>query len=299
MGMIVGGVLGGAAPGGGGFPQDTDIFIRDSVLTFHEPLGSAFDWDLGNPAISLPAFPGTVTSGQDRDMLGVIVGGPLIDAPSGTDFITSNPKWHIGAVQRPNLAGWHSFGDSGGNNYCELFWRIADGSADDTWQFPAGEEFAPFYTIQFQLGKNRNDFTRAGADELFGISAPVASTDAPFNIIGSGSPTGEFRAFELVYAHKHYTAGPPDLNGTFFVNNPGLSGGYLEMALAAADFRGNDGVSLKQKSFWVYLGGRYIFSSPDGDSNPTQTITYGPSITSAEFTIAFQRFRLDFFNNPV
>jgi hypothetical protein len=267
--MIIGGVLGGAVGGGGGFPQDTDIFIRDSVLTFHEPLGSAFDWDLGNPAISLPAFPGTVTSGQDRDMLGVIVGGPLIDAPSGTDFITSNPKWHIGAVQRPNLAGWHSFGDSGGNNYCELFWRIADGSADDTWQFPAGEEFAPFYTIQFQLGKNRNDFTRAGADELFGISAPLASTDAPFNIIGSGSPTGEFRAFELVYAH------------------------------AAADFRGNDGVSLKQKSFWVYLGGRYIFSSPDGDSNPTQTITYGPSTTSAEFTIAFQRFRLDFFTNPV
>jgi hypothetical protein len=34
MGMIVGGVLGGAAPGGGGFPQDTDIFRKIPIFLF-------------------------------------------------------------------------------------------------------------------------------------------------------------------------------------------------------------------------------------------------------------------------
>lgn len=285
--MLIGGPFMNVA-GGGGFPDDTELFIR-YAQAHYTPMHPTSGFNEG-----FTIFPpvNAVRTGLGRDMLIMIVSGAQLPTtagwPSGDDFFGPNGNGTLSG-------GWYEPGTGGlwrrtvGNTLkTNIFQRQPDGTALDNFIVPAVYQTDPLLVMQVVLGQNRN-IPGITLNDWVGIDFGT-DPDTTWSI-NSGTYGAAFRQIELLFGHRQTTkVGVGNHIAAPLVSAIDSTGGWLQMASAGYQDEWTWSVNDYQYTSWLTMWGRYVFSSPDADSSKARTIGWSPAITNVQYFNTYARF---------
>lgn len=274
---------------GGGFPDDTQLFIRsvEHHFTVHNLITGL------NDGYTFPMPAGVKRTGLDRDAFVAIISGANIttttDWPEPSDaFATQNPGWDDFNVAQewrrtvPNITLLKS----------TLLRRRPDGTANDFFVIPDGYQSDDFQVTFVVFGQNNTiPNVRLTGTHLAGFNADSSQT---WDIGAHSTWPSDFNCMEVMYAAKKYTTAIPAnylVAPTIAGINP--TGGWLELVSATQQTQVPGVADDVQVTQWCNMYARFLANSPDADSTKARTFTYTPSIQSPNFGCYF-RFELGF-----
>lgn len=275
---------------GGGFPDDTQIFIRsvEQHFTVHNNVTQS------NFGYTFPMPAGVKRTGLDRDAFVAIISGSLIgtstDWPQAGDaFASANPGWDDFNVAQE----WRRTVPNNTLLRSTLLRRRPDGTNDDFFVIPADYQFNNFMVTFVVFGQNSTTpQTRITGSHLAGFNADSSPT---WDISSFATWPTDFNCMEVMYAAKRFTTSTPaEYLGALTISPIDTTGGWLQLVSATDQSQYPNVGDDSQCNMWCNMFARFLVTSPDADSTKARTFTYGPAHGNSPNFGCYFRFELGF-----